>query len=313
MSLDLDAWKVSLHGGHSSEFCDHADDTLRDLLDAAVACGYHTFGISEHAPRRGAQYLYDKERELGWTVEKLEADFARYQSLLPALVEEYAGRLTILRGFEAEVVPDDYASLMRGYRQSRLEDGRPAFDYMVGSTHFVHDISIDGPPALFEQAVAACGGLEALIVEYYAQVARMIDALRPDVVGHFDLVKLNVLRHGARLGYDPALLQSPAVLQAAQTAMTAARECDCILDLNTAGWRKGLGEPYPGPAFVYDAHRMGIPICFGDDSHRVGEVGAGIAEARRYLLDLGVPTITSLQRNGRNFDSPLVQRVIDLI
>ena len=52
---------------HSGDYCDHAEGRLRDLLDAAVAFGYHTFGVSEHVPRFGAQYLYDKEKEMGWT------------------------------------------------------------------------------------------------------------------------------------------------------------------------------------------------------------------------------------------------------
>ncbi len=311
-TASLEAWKVSLHGGHSGEFCDHAEGTLREILDAAVAFGYHTFGISEHAPRLGAQYLYDRELELGWDVAKIETDFARYRSLLPDLTAEYADRLIILRGFEAEVVPEDYARIMRGYREAVLPNGRPVFDYMVGSVHFIHGHSVDGPLRLFERAVASCGGLEPLAVEYYRQVAAMIEALRPDVVGHFDLIKLNAMRYGAQAGYDAALLQSPAVCAAALTALEAVRDHNCILDLNTAGWRKGLAEPYPGSAFVTLAHSMGIGFCFGDDSHRITEVGAGITQARQYLLDLGVPTITILTRNGNDIDAPVIRRFVTL-
>ena len=46
-----EAWKTSLHGGHSGEFCEHASATLRELLEAAVEFGFDTFGVSEHAPR----------------------------------------------------------------------------------------------------------------------------------------------------------------------------------------------------------------------------------------------------------------------
>ena len=310
-------WKTSLHGGHSGEYCDHAEGTLRELLDAAVAFGYQTFGVSEHAPRYGAQYLYDKERELGWAVEKIASDFARYTNALPALVEEYADRLTILRGFEAEVVPPgEYAAIMRGLRAQKLPDGRPAFDYFVGSVHFINDISIDGPRELFERAVESCGGLEELLVEYYRQVAAMVQALRPDVVGHFDLVKLNVLREGAVAGYDPAIMQRPAVAEAARIALKAVRDNNGILDLNTAGWRKGLGEPYTSPELTETAHRMGIPFCFGDDSHRVSQVGEGVTQARQYLLDLGIPTITILTRENQvsvsPLDSPVVRRIESL-
>jgi len=46
----IEPWRVSLHGGHSGEYCDHAEATLREMLEAAVQYGYQTFGVSEHAP-----------------------------------------------------------------------------------------------------------------------------------------------------------------------------------------------------------------------------------------------------------------------
>lgn len=310
-----EAWKVSLHGGHSRDYCDHADDTLRQLLDAAVASGYHTFGVSEHVPRLGAQYLYGKELELGWTVETITAHFVRYTQDLQPLIAEYAERgLIVLRGFEAEIVPpDNYKAIMHGYRDQKLPDGRPAFDYFVGSVHFIHGYSIDGPRELFEQAIASCGGVAELVQEYYRQVAVMVETLRPDIVGHFDLVKLNLLRF-PDFGYPDALTadEREACLQAGQAALEAVRANGCILDLNTAGWRKNLGEPYPGPYWVEQAKALGIPFCFGDDSHRVSDVGAGIGEARHYLLAQGIDTITVLTREKPLANGPVVRRVIAL-
>ena len=313
MKEEKEDWKVSLHGGHSGDYCDHAEGRLRDLLDAAVAFGYHTFGVSEHVPRFGAQYLYDKEKEMGWTVEKIAADFARYTRDLQLLVKEYADRIVILRGFEAEVVPSDtYADIMRGFRDQKLPDGRPAFDYFVGSVHFINGHSIDGPREQFENAIASCGSLEKLVMAYYAQMKMMAATLRPHIVAHFDLIKLNVLRHAGEPGYAVDVLQSREVNTLAQEALEAVRDCNAILDLNTAGWRKGLGEPYPAPLWVKRAQEMGIPFCFGDDSHRVSQVGAGIEEARQYLLGLGVETVTVLTREGDFANGPVVRRVVSL-
>jgi len=50
-------WKVSLHGGHSSAYCDHAASPLRDMIESAITKGYRVFGITEHAPRLGNQFL----------------------------------------------------------------------------------------------------------------------------------------------------------------------------------------------------------------------------------------------------------------
>jgi histidinol-phosphatase (PHP family) len=275
------------------------------MLEAAVAAGYQTFGVSEHAPRSQARFLYSEERQRGWDVAKITADFARYTAVLPALVEAFADRLTVLRGFEAEVVPTaGYVAQMRGYREQTLPDGSPAFDYFVGSVHYVSEIQIDGEAEKYRQAVEACGGLESLAVRYYETVAAMVEALRPDVVGHLDLIKKN-LRDA---GFGPEALETPRVHAAAERALEAVRAHDALLDQNTAGWRKGLGEPYPGPALVQKADRMGIAFCFGDDSHRATDVGKGVAEARDYLRRLNVSTIGALTRE----DGEIVRRKIAL-
>ena len=279
-------WAVSLHGGHSGEFCDHGRGTLREVIEAAAACGYHTFGVTEHAPRVEPRYLYAEERALGWDVAKIVGDFEAYARALPRLAATFADRIALLRGFEIEVVPSDrYVSVMADLR-ARFE-----FDYIVGSVHWVDDVIIDYTKSEFDRAVAAHGGLEALAVRYFEVVAEMAAALKPEVVGHLDLLR--------KFAGEDAALETPAVRRAAAAALEAIGEYDGILDCNTVGLRKGLGTPYPAPWLVRLAHEeFGIGFCFGDDSHGPDEVGAGIAEARAYLLGHGVSEITYLAREG---------------
>lgn len=288
-------WKVSLHGGHSGEFCEHAQASLREVLEAAVAAGYHTFGVSEHAPRGESRFLYPSEREKNFDVARLHRDFQSYALALEDLSGEFAGRLCILRGFEAEVVP---AGL---YRDEMLaHKTHYGFEYMVGSVHYVDEIQIDGEKSEFERALAAAGGLEKLAIRYYDTVAEMIEALEPEVVGHFDLIRRNA--------GPEAPLDTPRIRRAAERALQAARRHNCILDLNTAGYRKGLGTPYPAPWLVKLANEMEIGFCFGDDSHGPSQVGAGIEEARGYLLANGVTSVTVLRRENGG----LVRRKIEL-
>ncbi len=309
IGVNVSPWKVSLHGGHSGEFCDHADGTLREMIEAAVAFGYHTFGVTEHSPRVEERFLYAEERALGWTVDKIADDFDRYVEALSPLAHEHADRLVILRGFECEVIPAGrYLDLMRGYRRRLLPDGSAAFDYCLGSVHFVDEMQIDGPPENFMAAVRSMGGLENLAVRYYQTVAEMVTGLRPDVVGHFDLVKRNV----STTGMDPAEIETDRVRTAAIVALDIVRETSAILDLNTAGWRKGLGEPYPSPWLVRQAHSMDIGFCFGDDSHRPADVGAGVERAAAYLLANGVSTITVLTRDGATESGAIVRRVVPI-
>jgi histidinol-phosphatase (PHP family) len=302
-------WKVSLHGGHSGEFCDHADGTLRELLEAAAQAGYTTFGVSEHVPRHAEWFLYNEEKARGWTLQRTIDNFEQYQRVLTPLAKEFSDRLVVLRGFEAEVVPtDSYVQLMRRYRSRRQADGTPVFDYFVGSVHYVKERIIDGSPELFAQATEALGGLERLSILYYETLGEMVEALRPDVVGHFDLIKRNV----ALAGLNLADTTTDRVRAAAVRALESVRANNAILDLNTAGWRKGLGEPYPAPWLVRQAAEMGIGFCFGDDSHRVSDVGAGLEEARNYLLSHSVQTITILTREGDPVTGTLVRKIVSL-
>lgn len=276
-------WKASLHGGHSGAYCDHAEGTLRHVLEAAVAQGFHTYGVTEHAPRLDERFLYEEEKELGWDVAKLKAHFEAYARDLRDLSEEFDDRLTVLRGFEIEVVPaSGYAQIMRAYRE------RFQFEYIVGSVHYVDEILIDGPKEDFQRAVDRQGGLEELVLKYYATVAQMVQHLQPEVVGHLDIVRKNAPSGQA--------LETPRLRRAAEEALEVIRHHHCILDLNVNAYRKGLDNPYPAPWLLKAAHRMGIPFCFGDDSHGPEEVGAGLEDGRTYLLQNGVPSITILAR-----------------
>ena len=275
--------KISLHGGHSGQFCDHAVGTLRETVEAAIAFGYHTFGISEHAPRSEERFLYSEERRRGWSVETLAEMFDAYAQEVHLLAREYADRIVILRGFEAEVIPDD------SYRHE-MQALRAAYDwdFVVGSVHYVREIQIDGHREEYQRAIDACGGLEAFVVEYYDAVASMATALRPEVIGHLDLVR--------RFAENDTPLDTPAMARAANGALEAIRDVGAVLDVNTAGIRKGLGSPYPAPWLVARAKDVGVGLCFGVDSHGPEQVGEGLEEAREYLRQLGVDALTGWTR-----------------
>ncbi|MDA0207073.1 MAG: histidinol-phosphatase [Acidobacteria bacterium] len=289
-----DPWRISLHGGHSGEFCEHAEGTLRGVVEAAVAAGFATFGLSEHAPRGQDRFLYSSERQKGFTTGRLQTDFDAYVAEARALAAEFSDRIQILVGFEAEVVPAaSYADEMSAIRE------KYALEYMVGSVHYVGEIQIDGTIEEFQAAGAASGGIESLAVCYYDTVAEMVARLRPEVVGHLDLIRRN-----APVRAD---LQTTAIAAAADRALQSVKESGAILDLNTAGWRKGLDNAYPEPWLIRRAHELGIGFCFGDDSHAPAQVGDGIDRAREYLLELDVTSIRSLDRRQGGVVSTVVR------
>lgn len=276
-------WLVSLHGGHSGEFCDHAEGTLAGIVAAACAQGFTVYGVTEHAPRLEPGLLYEEEKEMGWTSDTLVHMFDHYAARVAALAQEYRGKLEVLRGFEAEVVPREVyvaraLDLKRQYQ----------FDYLVGSVHYVAGYIIDYRKERFDAACAASGGLEGMCIAYYRDYAAMCRDLKPEVAAHFDLVRRNAP--------DEECIATPAIREAAFAALEAVKASGAILDINTGAYRKGFGRPYPAPWILREARRLGIPVCFGDDSHRASEVGSHFAQARQYLLDHGYTGITALRR-----------------
>ncbi len=273
---------LSLHGGHSGEFCEHASGTLHESIEAAAAAELRAYGVTEHAPRSDSRFLYDSERAKGYDVERLHREFEAYSRESLRLQRQMSGSLEILRGFETEAVPtSSYAESMLALRREHK------FDYLVGSVHHVCDIPIDETPQHFREAVAACNGLEPLMVRYFRLVEEMIRSVGPEIVGHLDLPKLHAPRDT-----DLCTLK---IRRAAEAAIEAAKAHSCILDLNTAGWRKGLPEPFPSAWLVRLAAEAGVHFCFGDDSHAPSQVGFGLVRARQYLLDHGVDSITALR------------------
>lgn len=281
--MSTDQWRASFHGGHSWPFCDHAKGNLRDMLSAAVERGMQVYGVTEHAPRLGKQFLYPDEIAWGWNVATLEEKFAQYFESLDGLIEEFAPDIEVLKGFEIEVVPhSEWVSIMRDYRE------RYSAEYVVGSVHYVDNLSIDSFKEPFETALDTFGGLESLACAYYERVAEMVFNFEPEIVGHLDLIR----KFGDKYGD----VQTPAIRSAARTALEEIRLRGGILDVNTSPYRRGFSYPYPAPWIVEEARDLGIPFTFGDDSHDVGDVNAHLDEARAYLLSHGVTEVTHLRR-----------------
>ena len=295
-AADSRPWRVSMHGGHSSEYSNHGSSTLTEILETAVERGMVTYGVSNHAPASDARFLLPDEVEAGMDLEARFAQFEAYAAASAEAVQAFAGRLEVLRGFEAEVVPQaSYVADMQGLRV------RYGFEYVVGSVHWVDEMPIDFSQELFDEAAERAGGLEALLVRYYTQMAEMVEGLRPEVVGHFDLPRLMSEGDEAHEATGPR--------DAAEAALRVVAETGALLEVNTAGYRKGLRGAYPAPWVVERARDLGTALTFSDDSHDVDHVAANLEKARAYLLAYKVRTIGSL---GRASDGSIERREIPL-
>jgi histidinol-phosphatase (PHP family) len=273
----------SYHGGHSGEFCRHAAGSLEEVVESAIRAGFSIYGLSEHAPRYRTEDLFPDEADLG--VDDLLRTFEDYLGKALALRERHAGRIELLIGFESEVLPpQSWLEQMRDLRRRH-----PEFDYVVGSVHHVGGASIDMNPELTAKVAGEVGGREALERLYFEAVAEMVERLRPEIVGHFDLIRKF---EGAGTSFGPESWKQT------ERALEVVRAVGAILDVNAAPVRRKMGPVYPLPPLLERACEMGIPVTLGDDSHGPAEVGVGLDACLRAIQQAGYCRVHYLTGKG---------------
>lgn len=273
---------MSLHGGHSGEFCCHAEDRLADIIQQYIQMGFRQVGISEHIPPVDSRFLYPEEIDRELTVDLLYQRFSGYFKTVNQLKTDLANRIRIFAGMETEA--------FTGY-QSHVRRLVSAFspDYLVGSVHHVADICFDYSPQAYAAAVTACGSIQALYTAYFDRQFEMIQAIRPFVVGHFDLVRIHDPDYATRV------LQ-PEIAQRIDRNLDLIRDMGLVMDLNLRPLARGEAEPYPTRSILAKIRTRQIPMAPGDDSHGVSQAGGHVAAGIRSLEEMGFDTVWPVPR-----------------
>ena len=141
-----DVQLVSVHGGHSGQFCNHAKDSLENIIKAYAERGFVWAGITEHMPPIHDGFLFPDEIEAGLTAARLYDRFGQYIETGRQLQKKYASSIDILVGFETETY-SGYAEII----PHLINEFQP--DYIVGSLHHVDDMSFDFSPDLRDAAL----------------------------------------------------------------------------------------------------------------------------------------------------------------
>ncbi|QTA89043.1 histidinol-phosphatase [Desulfonema magnum] len=267
---------VSVHGGHSGEFCNHAQDSLENIITSYIKKGFAWVGITEHMPPPDDCFLYPDEKEAGLDSEKLYQRFARYISTCRSLQKKYSSSIKILVGFETETYTG-----YKDFIKKLVNKFEP--DYIVGSVHHIRDIPFDMSQEQYDQIALASGGHDGMYCEYFDLQYDMINALRPPVVGHFDLIRL----------FDPeycSRLKKPEIWKRILRNLKCISEFDLILDFNMRSLYKGASEPFVSEPILLQALELGIAVIPGDDSHSAETTGLNIEKGIKILAELGFDT-----------------------
>jgi histidinol-phosphatase (PHP family) len=149
---------------------------------------------------------------------------------------KYNVAIELLIGSEIEFIHPDYKAHVHELNK------RWQLDYVVGSLHHVGGIPIDYSPELYQQALStlAQGDLTTLFERYYDEQWEMLQSVRPQVVGHFDLIRIFAPQQDAAVSQ-----QSPPVWAKMERNIDLIVSYNGLFEINSRAWKKGLKDAYP--------------------------------------------------------------------
>ena len=251
-----DFMKSSVHC-HST-LCD-GKNTLQEMASAACAQGLTTLGFTGHSHTPcDREYCMSPRRT------------AEYKATIAKLKAEYKGKVDILCGIEWDQFSDDK---------------RIGYDYWIGSVHYLRGAvtgkyyEIDFRKQDLQDCINADFGGDALAaVEAYFRSVAEVAALKPDILGHVDLIK--------KLNRDGSFFDenSDRYRAAALGALEAAKAADCILEVNTGAVFRGYRDDfYPSQWLLGEWSRMGGKVIITADAHSTDCLTFGYEEAARQV------------------------------
>lgn len=230
------------------------------------------------------------------------------------LRQHYSPRgLHVLIGLETEWIDPSFAHEVRNLREVYQ------LDMVVGSVHHVYDgIPFDFSREHFERALAVAkqrvqsssgdnngddddAAYQQLFGDYFDAQLDMLQALKPEVVGHFDLIRM----------YVPDRAFSPAVLEKCRRNLAFIVSYGGLVEVNARGFKKGL-RGYPMESVMRlvatdggqeAAELVPVKLTLSDDAHAPDEVGIHYQDALAYLRSLGHQRIYYWERP--DVDAPL--------
>lgn len=245
--------------------CGHASGEAADYVQAAREHGLVGIGIADHLP-----LLPEYDPELTMKM----SDLPGYVEEVLALKTDFPGY--VLLGVEADYRPHTVSEVRA------LLAAHP-FDYVIGSVHFLGDWAFDDPRTVSGYADR---DIDEVWVEYLQLVGDAAESGLFTIMGHLDLVK--------KFGYRPTRVLDKELGR----LVDRLAESGVLVEINTAGLHKPVGEAYPDPDLLRRLCEAGVPITFGSDAHQPGHVGRDFAHAVRLAQEAGYTHFASLQEQA---------------
>ena len=255
-------------------YCD-GKQSAEEMVLTAIEKGFISLGLSEH----GEQTI-----DSGSSLKPHQV--APYIAEVRALQQKYADRFRLHLGIERDF-----------YSNARREE----YDYVLGSFHYMKKDGVlcaaDGKPEPLHKFKAEQygGDAAAMVVDFYLGSGQYALDYKPEIFGHFDLIKKN---NKQRELYDP---EDKRIIDAAFQALDMIKESGALLEVNTGGMaRSGQPTPYPDMIYLKRWHDIGGRVIVGSDCHNAPQLDYAFDEMPEYLRAAGFTTAWMLGGPGQD-------------
>ncbi len=224
-----------------TKLCKHAEGEIFEYVEKAIDLGIKEVAFTDHIP------LPDNF-DLAHRMQLDEID--TYARWVVRAKEKYP-EITIRYGIEADFY-EGFEDFIEKFLN--LYD----FDIVIMSVHFIRH----WPKGnwVFDYYFPD-KSKEEIYKDYLSTVIKGIETGLFDVLGHLDMIKSP--------GDSLIQLVPNEVIQLLQ----AVKKSDMAIEINTSGYRKKVGEPYPGLDWLSLIRDNSIPVTTGSDAHHPDQVG----------------------------------------
>jgi histidinol-phosphatase (PHP family) len=256
--------RIDLHN-HTTR-CNHADGTIDEFIARAIELGINIYGFSEHAPME-----FDENYRLRFD------EMSLYEKDVLNAKERYAENIEILLGYEVDWLPK--------YHDDRVLKAK--VDYLIGSVHFLDEWGFDNPEFIGRYKDR---DIDEIWQSYFNAIENMAKSGLFDIAGHLDLLKVF------------KFLPNIDIKILSKNAMKAIKKSNMVIELNSSGLRKPIGEVYPSRGLLEMAYELDIPITLSSDAHEVEHIGYGYDEVVSLAKEVGYTKVMRF----KNRDSELI-------
>ena len=165
------------------------------------------------------------------TTADLQKMFQDFVQEARRLQEKYKDMICLIVGLETEVIREDSFDRIRKLKKDLK------LDYMVGSVHHVDGIPTDCSRELFAKAENQTGGTEQVMCRYFDLQYKLMEELKPEVIGHFDVIRLY------RADFEITDLIWEKIVRTIDFGISYG--ASFVINTSGASPRKNLKYPYP--------------------------------------------------------------------